>query len=386
MKYIDQFIENFGANYRIYSLDQLLDLFSTRNHPDYISKHRGLLIIERVHFFAAIFAILMTLWLIIDYLVFPIELFMPIAFIRFISALLFAYLSWPHNVEKPLSSYRISLALFLLNLPATFLGSAYFLAGIPLDSSSQILVKIYALLPYMSVAGLALFPLTLLETLAFSIPLSLVSIGGWALFGNTSIIDLIPSVWLLLILLVIVLFSATNQLLYMISLVSRTSYDPVTGALTHRSGLDALVREFQMTLMHNDNFAVALIDLDNIEKIIRKYDYDAYDHVILEAARMLQGGLRHNDILVRWGEKVFLLIMPNTSSKGVAVTLGRIQTKGVSSLPDGKPVTASIGVAERLTDSVNDWHDLIDLVDKRRDEAKLMGKDQIVSFDGPTTT
>jgi len=166
----------------------------------------------------------------------------------------------------------------------------------------------------------------------------------------------------------------------MISMVSRTSFDPLTGAISRRSGIDFLIREFQMALMHNDNFAIALIDLDNLDSVIAKHDYSAYEHVLLEAARMLQGGLRHNDRLVRWEEKVFLLILPNTDSKGVRVTLDRIHRKGISSLPDGESVTASIGSAERMEDHLEDWHDLVKLVDKRRDKAKLSGKDRSVSL------
>ncbi len=233
----------------------------------------------------------------------------------------------------------------------------------------------------MSVAGLGVFTLTVYEALAYAIPLSVIAIAGWSFFDTASLSQLIPSIWLLLMLVGLVLFSATIQLQYMISLVSRPSFDPVTGALSRRSGLDALVREYQMALMHNDNFAVALVDLDNVDTIIAEYDYSTYDHAILEAAEVLQEELRHNDILVRWGEKVFLLILPNTDSKGMQITVERIRKKGIGSLPDGKPVTVSIGAAERMKDRVGDWHDLIDLVDQRRDRAKVTGKDRTVFFE-----
>ncbi len=380
MKQMDKFLQHLGSNYRIYTPEQFSDLFSSSKHPAYINEHRAIITIERVRFFAALFAVLMPLWLVIDFVVFPAKIFESIALIRGASTMLFVYLALPRKTDNSLPASRLTLAIFLFNLPVTFISTVYFMAGTPPEGSSLLLIHIYALLPYMSVAGLGVFPLTVFETLAFSVPLSIVAIGGWSYFHMESLLDLIPSIWLLLLLVGLVFFSATIQLQYMISLVSRTSFDPVTGALSRRSGIDALVREFQVAMMHNDNFAIALIDLDNVESIISKYDYSAYDHALLEAAKMLQEGLRHNDKLVRWGEKVFLLILPNTDSKGVRITLDRIHKKGISSLPNGEPVTASIGVAERMTDQIGDWNELVDLVDKRRDEAKLAGKDQVVSF------
>lgn len=382
MKQIHQFFENLAANYRIYTPEQFADLFSTYRHPGYINEHRAILSIERVRFFSALFAVLMPLWLVIDYLVFPLELFVQIAIIRAISTIVFSYQARPGKTENSLSACRVTLGIFLFNLPVTFLSSIYFLSGVPLEGSSLLLAKIYALLPYMSVAGLGVFPLTVYETLAYAIPLSIVAIAGWSFFDTATLAQLIPSVWLLLLLIGLALFSATIQLQYMISLVSKPAFDPVTGALSRRSGLDALVREYQMALMHNFNFAIALFDLDNVKTIIAEYDYSTYDHAILQASEVLQEDLRHNDMLVRWGEKIFLLILPNTDSSGVRITVERIRKKGIGLLPDGKPVTVSIGVAERITDNAGNWHDLIDLVDQRRDQAKLAGKDRTVFFDG----
>lgn len=379
MKQLDMLLKHLGSGYRVYTPEQLSDLFSTLRHPQHINVHRSTLIIERVRFFSALFAVLMPLWLIIDYLIFPLELFESVAIIRAVSTMVFIYQAWPRKIKNSLTSGRLYLGIFLLNLPVAFLSTVYFLGGHGLEGNSLTLIHLYALLPYMSVFGIGVFPLTVYESLAFSIPLSLVSIGGWIIFDTATLIELFPSIWLLLMLVGLVLFSATIQLQYMISMVSHTSFDPLTGALSRRSGTDLLIREFQMALMQNDNFAIALIDLDNMESVIAKHDYSAYEHVLLEAARMLQGGLRHNDRLVRWEEKVFLLVLPNTDSKGVRVTLDRIHKKGISSLPDGESVTASIGAAERMEDQLEDWHDLVELADKRRDEAKLSGKDRSVS-------
>ncbi len=137
MKQLQQFFQHLGANYRIYTPEQFSDLFSTQRHPAFINEHRATLTIERVRFFAALFAVLMPLWLVIDYLVFPLELFLPMAFIRTISTLLFLYQAWPRKTQNSLSACRMSLGIFLFNLPVTFLSSSYFLSGIPLEGSQS---------------------------------------------------------------------------------------------------------------------------------------------------------------------------------------------------------------------------------------------------------
>jgi PleD family two-component response regulator len=47
--------------------------------------------------------------------------------------------------------------------------------------------------------------------------------------------------------------------------------------------------------------------------------------------------------------------------------------------PDGKPMTASIGVAERTLDSRDDWRKLIEIADQRMYTAKQSGKDRIIA-------
>lgn len=42
------------------------------------------------------------------------------------------------------------------------------------------------------------------------------------------------------------------------------------------------------------------------------------------------------------------------------------------------PLTASIGIAERSTDQLDDWKMLVDRVDQRMYQAKQTGRDRIV--------
>lgn len=51
---------------------------------------------------------------------------------------------------------------------------------------------------------------------------------------------------------------------------------------------------------------------------------------------------------------------------------------GLGLRPDGGPVTASVGIAEHITDAAGNWQELVDIADQRMYSAKLAGKDRCV--------
>jgi PleD family two-component response regulator len=70
--------------------------------------------------------------------------------------------------------------------------------------------------------------------------------------------------------------------------------------------------------------------------------------------------------------------LSNTDCQGVKVTIDRLRKIGIGTLPDGHPITAAIGSAERILDAVTDWQALLDLAEQRLQEAKHQGKDRSV--------
>ena len=368
------FLEKLGANFQIYTQDQFFDLISTQNHPLHIKQHRALLNIARIRYFSLFFTILLVLWLLLDYLFLAEAPFIVLAVIKCAALAILLMLAWPKPKLSSQLASRLLLSLFLLAFPMIFLSSSYLLPKAMTGKQHPLILQFYASLPYMSVAGLGLFPLTLREALAYAIPLSILALGGWIFFNDFPTLQLLPSIWLLAVVSGLAVISSAMQLQDMISLISRPSYDPVTSALSQRSGIDALAREFQLALLHDDNFAIALIELDEFEKIIKEYDSPTYDRIILETADILREDLRSNDTLTRWNDKVFLITLANTDCAGVKITIDRIRNIGIGTLPDGELVTACIGVAERLRDEVVDWRALLKLAEHRLQQAKQIGK------------
>lgn len=378
MSVLKSYIEHLGKNSHIYTLRELDDLISADEHPGYMLKHRAELLLERIRFLASVFAVLVPLWLVVDFLLLPFKLFWPIVIIRLISTAHFVYLARYHPKETSLKSCLLQLSGMLVNLPLTFFASAHFLAMLPPDAIHHLPVQLYALLPYIAVGMLGLFPLTILECSTLALLVAMLTLTGWSYYSTLSAIEMLPTLWLLILILGIVLFTSTIQLQYMVTMTTRVDHDPVTGAQTRKSGVQSLSKAFQHAKLHNEFLSIALVDLDNVQSIISEFDYATYDHVVLEAADILFDDMRNNDMLVHWGEKVFMLILPGTDCEGAKIIAQRIVRQGLGTLPDGSPVTASIGVCERSADDIDELAAMMSLVEARRDGAKSQGKDRFI--------
>ena len=64
-----------------------------------------------------------------------------------------------------------------------------------------------------------------------------------------------------------------------------------------------------------------------------------------------------------------------------AIRSYRLRQSGFGTRPDGRPVTASIGLAERIEDGAQDWKTLVERADQRMYKAKESGRDRIVADD-----
>jgi len=135
------------------------------------------------------------------------------------------------------------------------------------------------------------------------------------------------------------------------SLVDR---GPLTGVFNRLKLLETLSREVDRQARAKGVFSVALLDIDHFRQINQQHGYEAGDAVLRALAAAFGGRLRAMDVLGRYGEEAFLLIMPNTPLEGALVKAGRMQEQvaqlAVKPLAlksqDASPiqVSASIGV------------------------------------------
>ncbi|MGE5547024.1 MAG: diguanylate cyclase [Solirubrobacterales bacterium] len=356
----------------------LRDLLLAGRHSPYLTRHRVEAIVTRTRLVAAAFSGLTVLWIALDALTLPWPEWGALAVIRLLAAVVFVRIAIPVRREWTLSSALILVAV-MLSVPLAFFVAAQFLFhGQELSGPAAVNARLYDALPFIVMAGLSIFPLVMAEGAMFAVPvLALAAIGPVAA-GDFDWARQLSNLWVLVVILGVYAMAGMIQLHYMMALLRRASHDPLTGAFTRRSGMELLDSQFRIAQEHGLPLTVAFFDVDNFKTINDRFGHDEGDKILRGVAQGLNRLLRQNDAVVRWGGEEFIVVMCGADEAGARIALARILKEWLGYRPDGNLVTASIGVAERLKDQVQDWPQLIDLADRRMYQAKTGGKARCV--------
>lgn len=156
-----------------------------------------------------------------------------------------------------------------------------------------------------------------------------------------------------------------------LELLTRT--DSLTGLPNRRHAEEALQDALVRFSRYGQGFVVALVDIDHFKQVNDRHGHEAGDALLRDVARVMAKGLRHCDLVARWGGEEFLLLLPGTDLDGAGQLLERIrerlETAALRCGPARASVTATIGAAVvRCGDDVED-------VVRRADAAMYRGKE-----------
>jgi len=353
-------------------------LLSPRVHMPLLASRRAHMLVNRVRLFACLFSILTPLWIVVDLYTLPAPLSWQLAALRLVASA--AFLSLTRRLKPDGSLWQAWRGMALLfAIPSLFylfshlLLAQYSLAGIP-----GIISAGYSFLPFVLLAGLAIFPLTLLECAAFALPALLAHLlSGYLQWQPVVAPSFWGAFWLQVLIAAVSALACTTQLAFMMALVQQAVRDPLTGVFSRRSGEEMLELLAGQAARTDMPLTVIFIDLDHFKSINDRYGHAAGDQTLKRLAAHLAFQLRKTDILCRWGGEEFLLLLPNTSMKQARVLLRRLRRLGLGLRPDQQPLTASMGVAEWQQDGAKDWRLLLALADERMYMAKEAGRDRV---------
>lgn len=353
-------------------------------HQMLLARRRATLIVNRVRLFAFLFAVLTPLWSVVDFVVFPFPLWINLALMRFAACAAFAGLLIYYRPSGNLfDAYRAMAILFAI--PTVFYVASHTLLGsYQLSGLSAAIGAGYAFLPFVLLAGLSIFPLTLLESLVVASPILLAQlVAGYLSWPALDWPSFAGAFWLLMLITAVSALSGMSQLAFMIALVRQAIRDPLTGTFSRLSGEELLDLQFTIAQRSGAPLAIAFLDIDHFKSINDNFGHEAGDKILIDVTTMVGQNLRRGDTLVRWGGEEFLLVMTNTDCAQAEAAIARLRAVGLGTRPDSTPITASIGIAECTAAQVGDWKSLIDLADQRMYRAKQSGRDRVVSCDAP---
>jgi diguanylate cyclase (GGDEF)-like protein len=348
-------------------------------HMSLLAVHRADMILQRVRAIALFFATVTTLWIGIDTVMLPWPVWGELAVGRLVASGAFLLLGFAFRESNRMRDAYIALVA-LFAIPTAFYVYSYaLLHALQLDALSNVLAGIYAFLPFIILAGLGIFPLTALEAAVFAMPVLVAEVvASWLGLDMLNLGQTIETAWLSLMQAVVATLCGMSQLGFIIQLVRQAIRDGLTGSFTRASGEELLDLQFIATSRSGSPLSVAFVDLDNFKHINDTYGHEAGDQALIAASQSLGKVIRSGDIVVRWGGEEFIVILPGASAEEASKVLGRLSAGGLGHRPDGSPLTASIGVAERVLDQSDDYLHLVGIADQRMYQAKISGKNRMV--------
>jgi diguanylate cyclase (GGDEF)-like protein len=362
------------------------DFVSARPHSPEISHVRYELIVSRVQFLARLFAIVTLAWIAVELVCWP----WPVSGALALERLVVAGAFWGFGARRfkatPFGAHVAMLVLLLIQA-CQILGVEFILmqSGVHLDQPFG--TQGYLLSPILLVAALSVFPLTARESTLLAGPQVLIAVLPTMLWPDL-FVTISPMVIVLLLVLIAAIsgIASLSQLNFLIGLVKRSATDGLTGAMTRMFGERMLQAVFAMSVRKNCSLSVLFIDLDHFKFVNDRFGHSAGDEVLRRAATSIRSVARQQDVLVRWGGEEFVLIMPDTKGSEIPGFIARLARAGIGLSPDAAPVTASMGGAERLDDTVEDWAILIAQADRRMYAAKQAGRNGYVGPGGSSAS
>lgn len=350
--------------------------------PLLVESRRAALIVSRVRIVAAMAAALMLAWIAVDLLVLPLTTAFVVAIARALAAAAFAWLAVAFARRDTIGAAYASLALLYAVATCFYVFAlGEILSSKAAAAQAQPLIALYAFIPVMAVMGLSLFPLATLEVLALAGFMVLANaVGGGLGVWHAGPGHWIAGSWQLLLAAAIAALACANQLGLMRGLMRQAMRDPLTGCYS-RASMEALLElHFANAARSGAPLGVAFLDLDDFKAVNDACGHDAGDRVLMEFAERMRSASRRGDMVGRWGGEEFVVLFPHAGVAQAAAVCERMRAAGFGVRPDGRPVTASIGLAEKDRDGAADWQALVGEADARMYQAKRRGKSCVVAW------
>lgn len=157
--------------------------------------------------------------------------------------------------------------------------------------------------------------------------------------------------------------------------------DPLTRLYHRRYLLHLLAYEAARSARYKVPLAVLLVDVDNLKEINRQYGILTGDNVLVEMAQLLRKLARATDILGRCDTQDFMILAPQTDTKGTRILAQRLahaiaEHHFIEEKLD-LHVTVSVGAACAEGSDLSENLALLGRGEGALDRAKRAGKDRV---------
>lgn len=128
--------------------------------------------------------------------------------------------------------------------------------------------------------------------------------------------------------------------------------DDLTGALNRRFFFQSAYRECSRARRYGQALSCLMVDINHFQLYNTSFSYGCGDFILREVATILKNSVRDTDLVARFSESKFVILLTHTDTEGASTVRLNIENR----VKDGYfvwqhqrlPVTVSIGEAERV--------------------------------------
>ncbi len=102
--------------------------------------------------------------------------------------------------------------------------------------------------------------------------------------------------------------------------------DPLTKLSNRRAFYESIVKEVIRFERNKRPFSIVMMDIDHFKKVNDTYGHDCGDYVLVTISNLIRSEIRKQDLLGRWGGEEFIMLLPDTDTKGACKLAEKIRT------------------------------------------------------------
>jgi diguanylate cyclase (GGDEF)-like protein/excisionase family DNA binding protein len=155
--------------------------------------------------------------------------------------------------------------------------------------------------------------------------------------------------------------------------------DGLTGLYNHRYFHERLNEEIERCQEQDTSLALLFCDLDNFRAFNDLHGHGSGDQALRAVARVLEGSVRHVDLVARYGGEEFAAMLIDTAEAGALEVAERVRAGITRTQFGADTLSVSIGVATCPKDATFK-DELVDKADWAMYLAKRRGRDMVMTF------
>lgn len=346
------------------------DLLSGRGHAELFRLQRARFIASRVRAVALLFTFLTVAWIPIDLLTAPAPCWPGLTKARVGAALAFALLARRGRTALVLRDALLRLGTLFL-VPIAFFTFAWWLfhnVGDMLFAGHSGLILGYGLLPFVLMAGVALFPLALVEGAVLALVTFLATGLIWVGPLTSDWLGTGSSMWFLWVLAVVgavSVLAAASQLDFMHRLFEQLALDPTTRFLNRPHGEQLLAYYWETAHRGEAPLALVFLKLEGITALAARLGQAVSEELLRRFATQLKHPPPPWNAGIRWDSDTLALLLPGYDRAATDDWIKQLGDHLQGLRPDGQPLGFSTGIAAWPEDTAIDWKEWVALARQR---------------------